>query len=304
MSETLQRQAPEAAAAGIAGAATGGARRTRAIADIAVHLDGSGRDEAKIAYAETIANVFDAHLDFLFANVVPSVSMPLGPGSDWLVAEIWNNAEKAGNAFEEALKKRVERVEPIHELRRVDGQIADLSLAAARLARTSDLFVVAQPVPDPDHSDQILEAVLFAAGATTLIVPKAPPSPREPKVIAIGWRDTRECSRAVAAALPFLMRAEEVHLISVAEDVADEERHLQPAADMARHLARHGVAVEIRNVPQWHHPGAGLLNEAGAVGADLVVSGAYSRSRFRESIFGGVTRELLKSSPIPILMAH
>ncbi|MCB8838869.1 universal stress protein [Aurantimonas sp. VKM B-3413] len=279
--------------------------KTHPIADIAVHLSGGPDDEAKLAYAETIASAFDAHLDCFLANLVPSTAIPIGPGSDWLIAEIWKNAEAAGDRFETALRERMGRLAPQANLRRTDGLIRDLAIAAARLARTSDLFVISQPSDQLDQSGDMLEAVLFEAGVATLIVPNAPSAPlRAPRTVVVGWRDTRECSHAIAAALPFMVRAEAVHLVSVTEDASDEERHLLPASDMARHLARHGVKVEIRNVPQWHHPAAGLLNEATVLGADLLVCGAYGRSRFREMIFGGVTRELLQSSPYPILMAH
>ena len=303
---TAAAERPSASAASAtAGGAAIASPKSHPIADIAVHLSGGPDDEAKLAYAETIASAFDAHLDCFLANLVPSTALPVGPGSDWLIAEIWKNAEAAGDKFEAALRTRMERLAPQADLRRIDGLIRDLAIAAARIARTSDLFVISQPADELDQSRDMLEAVLFEAGVATLIVPNAPSGPlRAPKTVVVGWRDTRECSHAIAAALPFMVRAEAVHLVSVTEDASDEERHLLPAADMARHLARHGVRVEIRNVPQWHHPAAGLLNEANILGADLLVSGAYGRSRFREMIFGGVTRDLLQSSPYPILMAH
>jgi nucleotide-binding universal stress UspA family protein len=273
------------------------------IADVAVHLDGSGYDEPRLAYAQMLATIFGTHVEGFFANPIPTSFIPVGAGYERVAAEIWEEGRAAGDVAEKTIRSRLDRLGDGCALRRVDGMPHELAFAAARLARTLDLVILGRPDDDRSLADMIA-AVLFDAGSPALIVPAEVTEARDPQTIVIGWRDSTECSRSIAASLPFLKRAREVFLVSVAEATASEERHSEPAADMARHLARHGIAVEVRHLPKWNRPADALLNEAKIVGAELLVSGAYGRSRLREMILGGVTRDLLKSSPIPLLMSH
>lgn len=273
------------------------------IADVAVHLDGSGHDATRLAHAQMLASIFGTHVEGFFPNPIPTSFIPVGAGYERVAAELWEEGRTAGNDTEKAIRARLERMGNGCALRRVDGMPHELAFAAARLARTRDLFILGRPDDDRSLADMIA-AVLFEAGSPALIVPPEAAEPRDPQTIVVGWRDSTECSRAIAAALPFLKRAREVFLVSVAEATASEERHSEPAADMARHLARHGVSVEVRHLPKWNRPADALLNEAKIVGAGLIVSGAYGRSRPREMILGGVTRDLLKSCPISLLMCH
>lgn len=273
------------------------------IADLAVHLDGSGYDAPRLAYAQMLTNIFGTHVEGFFANPIPTSFIPVGAGYERVAVEIWEEGRAAGDVAEKAIRARLEQMDNGCALRRVDGMPHELAFAAARLARTLDLVVLGRPDDDRSLADMIA-AVLFDAGCPALIVPPDASEPRDPQTIVIGWRDSTECSRSIAAALPFLKRAREVFLVSVAEATASEERHSEPVADMARHLARHGVTVEVRHLPKWNRPADALLNEAKIVGAELLVSGAYGRSRLREMILGGVTRDLLKSCPIPLLMCH
>ncbi|HEY9057718.1 MAG TPA: universal stress protein [Aurantimonas sp.] len=281
----------------------GGRDRTHRIADLAVHLDGGERDAAKIAYLQTIHAIFCAHVEVFFANPITTAFIPIGPGYEGLPAEIWAEGAAAGDVAERKIRARLDDLDFAAELRRVDGMPHELVPATATLARSLDLFLLGRPDGDRWRTD-ILEAVLFDAGAPALVMPPDAAAAKDPRTILIGWRDTTECSHAIAASLPFLERAAQVHLVSVAETSSSEEKRIEPAADMAKHLSRHGISVEVRHLPKWNHPAEALLNEAAIVGADLVVAGAYGRSRLREMIFGGVTRALLRDCPIPLLMAH
>ncbi|WP_102960325.1 universal stress protein [Mangrovicella endophytica] len=280
------------------------APRIPGIADIAVHVDGSARDEDKIRYAEALAVAAGAHLSIFFGNEI--ISSPLtSPGSEWVIAEVWKQAAVVGNEIEERLKQRLALVEPTTDLRRNDAILSELILAAARSARVCDLFVCGRPYGTERHWPEIVEAVLFDESAPVLIVPPSFQDHTPPATVVVGWRDTAECAHAITAALPFLKAAEHVHLASIADSsTSDEEQHREPMADMARHLARHGVEVEIRHLPHWDRPGEGLINEAKLLGADLIVAGAYGHTRFREWILGGATRELLTDSPVPLLLCH
>jgi nucleotide-binding universal stress UspA family protein len=90
----------------------------------------------------------------------------------------------------------------------------------------------------------------------------------------------------------------------VDRDGPADAKGAEPGADIARHLDRHGVEVELRHVPDWDRTSDALLNEVRQLNADLVVVGAYGHSRFCEWIIGGVTRRFLTLCPAPMLMAH
>ena len=68
---------------------------------------------------------------------------------------------------------------------------------------------------------------------------------------------------------------------------------------------RHGVTVNIAMISDAPHDAAATISDkAHRVSADLIVTGAYSHSSLRKWILGGVTRDLIARSDIPLLMAH
>ncbi len=78
-----------------------------------------------------------------------------------------------------------------------------------------------------------------------------------------------------------------------------------PGVDLADHLARHGLKVEVKRLVAENIAVAeAILSYAADCGADFIVMGGYGHSRLREFILGGVTRSILKSMPAPVLMSH
>ena len=282
-----------------------GHRHLAGIADIVVHVDGSDEDEPRLAWAESIAVAADAHVTAFMTNEVPISPLLLHPGGEFVLAEIWKQARKTGDQVEVQLTTRMTLLEPLNSLRRSDGRMVDLCTLAARQARACDLFVASRPYGAERNWPALVETVLFEGTAPILLVPPGNREPANvPRTVLLGWQDTRECSRAIMASMPFLRAAENVHLVAVAEDGSEEEYRRDPMADTGRYLARHGVRLELRRVPHWAHYGEGLLTEAKALDADMVVAGAYGHSRIRERILGGATLDLLTQAEIPILMCH
>lgn len=280
------------------------AKGVPAIRDVAVHLDGSASDEARIVHAEMIAAGFDAHMVGLMTNYLQTPPLPPGPGRSWLAAELRKRGVQLGDAAEEHARTRFAQLRISGEFRRIDYGYQELGSRIGPLARSVDLVVVGRPLGEGGHWPEIFEAVIFDAGAPAYVVPPEAVKAATAQTVLIAWKDTSECAHAIKASLPFLQQARQVFLVSVAEGTSDEERHREPAADMARHLTRHGVAVEIRHLPRWDDAAEGLMNEATALGAELIVLGAYGRTRLRQMLFGGVTRAFLTRSTIPLLMAH
>jgi nucleotide-binding universal stress UspA family protein len=133
-----------------------------------------------------------------------------------------------------------------------------------------------------------------------------------PRHILISWNAGKEAARAVSAAMPLLKQAASVQVAMFDPDQARLAAGEQPGAQLLRYLARHGVRASVTVSHTERHlgfkrpgdVGEALLGLAGSLHCDLLVMGAYGHSRFRETILGGVTRTVLETTTIPVLMAH
>ncbi len=178
----------------------------------------------------------------------------------------------------------------------VTGREEDL---VAQLARLADLTVVPHPEAGDDvSSSDALHAVLFDSGRAVLIAPQVAPT-RIGSRICVAWNGTAESAAAVQAAIPWMQRADAVRIL-----YADEYQRRGPGApEMSSYLALHDIQAEIAQFrPQERDVGRGLLAAAREFGADLLAMGAYSHSRLRQLILGGVTRHVLENATIPVMM--
>ena len=171
-------------------------------------------------------------------------------------------------------------------------------------ARCADLIVVGQYKFSGDlYRSADNGAAILGAGRPVLVAPAAVTSLAAGHVV-VGWKDTREARRAVQDALPFLHEAKRITIVEICEtdQMASARRRID---DVVHYLARHRVKAEARVEMQLRGSGADqLIGLALDEGSDLLVTGAYGHSRLNEWVFGGMTRDLLTSSPICCLMSH
>lgn len=172
-------------------------------------------------------------------------------------------------------------------------------------ARMADLIVMARGPGHGRARRSLSERVLFRSGRPLLLTPSEPRRERKWERVLIGWSPKPEAVHAIAGALPLLQAAHEV-VVATVDALPTKAGHGEaPGRELAAHLARHGVKVEVRNLDSLgRSEGGALLEEATNMGADAIVMGAYGHSRAQELVFGGVTRELLAASPTPLFMAH
>jgi nucleotide-binding universal stress UspA family protein len=274
------------------------------IKDIVVHLTGSDEDKVRLAYADQVARLFQAHVTGLQVHALPDFTgyteLSGAPLIQDFVTQSFVEAEAAG----ERLKPLLSAFEFGGELRRLDLMPGLVGRTLAAEARTADLFIGTRPYGDPTGEERVEEQVLLGSGRGCLFLPPGGTPPKSYGAVLVAWNDSREAARAVAAALPFLKKAQEVVVAIIEEGGAGEERHIEAGADIGRYLSRHGVSAEIRKIAGWSHAGDALLNEAARFDADLVVMGGYGHSRFRQFVLGGATRLLLSKAETPVLMAH
>jgi nucleotide-binding universal stress UspA family protein len=174
----------------------------------------------------------------------------------------------------------------------------------AREARAADLVIVGpRHMGAPSHDLAEPGVILLRAGRPVLVVPDVI-TPLNLRRVVVACKDTRECRRAVRDALPFLRQAKEVLIVEIGED-ASKSQDKKNLADVGRYLMRHRVTVADEIWRRARSPVATeLLELVRAEGADLVVAGGYGHSRLGEWIFGGVTHELLSSSPVCCMLSH
>jgi nucleotide-binding universal stress UspA family protein len=180
----------------------------------------------------------------------------------------------------------------------VTGREEDLVAQQARLA---DLTVVPHPDAGEDvSSSDALHAVLFDSGRPVLISPQVAP-PSIGTRVCLAWNGTAESAASALAAMPWMQRAEAVRILS-----ADGYQRRGPGApELAAYLALHGVQADIEMFHSVNNSvGAGLLAAARRFGCDLLSMGAYSHSRLRQLILGGVTRHVLENSNLPVMMTR
>ncbi len=185
------------------------------------------------------------------------------------------------------------------------AQIGGIAHMIGHAARFNDLVVLPQPYGGTQSEEAVatLEAALFDGHTPVLVCPgKTTAVPGERIVIA--WNESAEAMAAIKAALPFIKKAQAVD-IAIVEPGRRDEAVSEPGHQLSQMLARHGARVNVSVLAQTSsHVSTTLLQHARDIDADLIVMGAYGHSRFRQSIIGGATRDMLKDIQIPVLMAH
>ncbi len=251
--------------------------------------------------AFAVAKDHGAAVEALNVRVDPAQAVPLfGEGmSGAMIEEMLAVAERQGAELSKALRARFDEACARHggaaSWREEMGAEEDIVSAAGRLA---DLIVFPRLVADRDVPSPVTaNAALLDTGRPVLLAPPKLPE-RVGSRVAVLWNGSPQASRAVAFAMPFLAKAERVVVMS-----ADDQGAVQPA-DLVAYLSRHGVSASTKTFAPGHDVVATLLNEIAAAGCDLAVMGAFTHSRLRQLILGGVTRHMLNAAPLPVLLVR
>jgi nucleotide-binding universal stress UspA family protein len=176
---------------------------------------------------------------------------------------------------------------------------------ATREARSADAFVILRPNNGSGEPDDFVESVLFGSGRHLYLVPEGRRrSKTDFESVLIAWNGSRESTRALAEAMPYIYKAKSVEVALVGEKETVEFDAVM-AQEVIKHLNHHVVPAELRYVKgRSGDIGTTLIGEAQRFKADVIVMGGYGHSRLREWLLGGVTYELLHASPIPLIIAH
>ena len=266
---------------------------------ILLPVDQSEQMPSALETAWHLANLFESTVEGValrpaFAEIVapdPIVAVTIPP-ADWNEIEFTRSVRQRFDAFAAAHATGGARF-------RWRGGSAVEDSALGSLARVYDIAVLSRPGSRGARMTA-LEAALFDSGRPVLMAPPTPPKTPLGQTVLIHWNASTETARVIALAMPILRKAKRVSFIAV-------EGHISPGPsvkDAVAHLEANGIAATEKTVTGRNKPGEAILAEAAAIGADLLIKGAYTQSRLRQMIFGGATSHILASAEIPVMLAH
>ncbi len=263
--------------------------------------------QGQLDAAIDLARREDAHLDVFCLGVDHSQTGYYYAGaSAYVFQESIDKAMAAAESLEAAARARLAREDIRWSVESAVAQVGGLTTLIGMRARFSDLVLLTRPYGDdaPPDGEAVTEAALFEGRAPVLISPNRGLPADFGKKVMIAWNQTEEAMTAVRRAMPFLVAAESVEITVVDPSPHGPERS-DPGGALCQMLTRHGVNASIAVLARTMPTTSEILNHrAIEIGADLIVMGAYSHSRFREAILGGTTRSMLGKTGLPILMAR
>jgi nucleotide-binding universal stress UspA family protein len=279
---------------------------TAVLGEIVVFIDGRTESAGILEFAGILAQEQGARLISVFMQpeptITPAETFARGKGMHSVIEVHRAQLERIEADYRALFEDIVRR----HGIRSEWKSLPYLSSEVGVHAYYADLVVIARPESAGQTAGPpgLAESLVLSSGRPIIVLPPRGTVSRIRRIL-VAWNATRESIRAVADALPLLVKAEAVEVL-----VVDHQRHpaghsQEPGADIACHLARHGVHVEVRRLSSGgKNVGRLLLSQAAAFGADLVVMGAYGHSHLREWMFGGVTRTVLYEAGLPVLMSR
>jgi len=270
--------------------------------NLVVPLDATDLSVKTLDAALLLAERFSAHLTGVYTEQSIDFTLYGGSFTAAMYSSLQKQIEKEKSDVKAAFDKQTASLSSICSFKTEPSYSRDGLLS---IAATSDLIIAGQPDSKSRKVDNrnYPEHLVMASGRPVLIVPNIVFPETMGENVMVAWDHSREAARAIHDALPILKTARTVHLLSVVgQGIASSE---VVAADMAEHLSRHDVRVEIHPTIKTEIPVAEtMLARAADWEIDLIVMGAYGHSRLREYAFGGTTRTMLNSMTLPVLMAH
>jgi nucleotide-binding universal stress UspA family protein len=246
---------------------------------------------ARLDTAMAIARANEGHITLLIDTPVDRFVTVDPYGGTFVAREALNAALAEDEELARAFAGRLERDDVPFDIAQYELLPVD---AMAQAARFADLAIVSR-------SCGYAGDLALAARCPVLALPERSAMALPPAQACIAWDGGEEAAYALRSAAPLLSGRQDVHVVTVLTDRAEGF----PATDALRYLSRHDIKAELHEVPRGNSIEETLAETIGQLGAGLLVMGAYSHSRVREFLFGGVTRYFLeeKGAP-PLLLAN
>ncbi len=282
------------------------------LSKILVPVRGDGKGDLVLAHAAVLARRFSAHIEVAHCRARPEDMMPFGvPLPAFARETLITQAKELADREEEGLRNELHTLALSLGLSETDpphgdtatvgfieeqGRMVDVIKSHGRLA---DLVAVPKPDRDRNVGSNSLKAALFRTGRPVLMCPPSEPPEDLGARIAIGWNGSMEASRAVAQTLGLVEQAEAVTILRGGA----AEPHGATTEELVGYYKLRGVTAKVRTF-EARNPGAALLSEAEAAGANLLIMGAYGDSHERETLFGGNTQTVVDTATMPVVLVH
>jgi nucleotide-binding universal stress UspA family protein len=279
---------------------------------ILLHVDASPRSAARVAFAHRLAMQLCANgsrpcvVNTLYAVTPSYLGQPFAftEGAGSLLGVLQDLDEQRCNDARARLVQASGSASVAMHWQALRHENA--TVGTTRHALLADLVVLGQHDPGDAQTlgvpSDLIESVLIGSGKPGLVLPYVGSFDVAGSRVLLAWKPTRESAHALAASIPFLQGCLELHVVADT-DTSDD---LVGGGALAAYVRSHGVNAPIRQhaaLPA-HATGEGLLSLAADLNADLLVMGCYGHGRARELVLGGVTRTILRSMTLPVLMAH
>lgn len=279
------------------------------IQDLMLPITGTAGDANTVPAAIALASAYDAHLSVVQSVILPlPIPGPWGITPDFMQSEMYAELRADANAKASKLRALLEKAEISWEVRIDETMFVEPPRSLARQAHYADLVVMAAPKQGADDNAvarTFFSSMLFESGTPVLVIPAHHPIELPLRHVVVAWKPTRESTRALHDSLPLLANATSIDIVTVDPVIGDAEHGADPGVDIATHLARHDLRVNVIKLQRGNQTVATtLLRHAAESEAQLLVAGGYGHSRLREWALGGTTRELLQAMHLPILFSH
>ena len=275
--------------------------------DLLVQIDDTKACDTRIEAAIDMANRFNAHLTGLY--LVPEIILPVA-AEGYFGADIYGDLDRQEQKRAEIALDRFRQAAETQDVEfdtRVDrAAIANFPGLFSVHSRYADLSIIGQT----NHDDTVPSTpepqnVVLTSGAPVLITPFIGAPKGFGGRVMVAWNASREAASAVRGAMPFLEQSQSVDVATFKPKSSHGGHGELPGADIALHLTRHGIKVDVQQLDGTDiDVGNALLSHVADRGSDLLVMGGYGHSRLREFVLGGATRTILRSMTVPVLMAH
>jgi nucleotide-binding universal stress UspA family protein len=278
-----------------------------AIRTILTYLPLEGSAAATMAAALKIAEPRKAHIIGL--HLEPQFPV-YSEYSAELPQDMLEQIRKAGTRTTDAIKRifddSIKSSAVTGEWRSLASAYALGEELLAAQTHYADLIVCAKPSEEmPDPWGDFSEVAILMSGRPVLLVPGNISDASMGDRVIIAWNNTRESARAVFDALDLMQGASKVKAITLIDDERERGSAEASGQSLVASLARHGITATAHvSHTGGETPGEALLSQLTDEGCDLLVMGGYSRSRLRETIFGGASRDILRDTWVPTLVSH
>lgn len=270
---------------------------------ILLHIHDDEGMEARLQAALDLARAFDGHL-----TCVQAVPFEFGVPSDLyfsMAMEMAASFRANADQFQKELESKLEGEDVRWDWIRSSGDAID---EIARLAPLAEIVVLCarNPSGEPGAPSRLASETVVSVRPPVLLVPPSASRLKLDTPAVIAWNGSSECAHALQASLPLLRQASEVYILTVLERKTKNNGKRLSAPDAAKFLARHGIEPLITELSREDDTSIAetLIDAAQSRKVGLLVMGAYGRSRLRERVLGGVTRDMLCDPATPLLLGH